>query len=43
MRILLENGEIIEIGTHKELMMKNGKYATMFKRQAENYAEEVAK
>lgn len=41
--ILLENGEIIEIGTHKELMMKNGKYATMFKRQAENYAEEVAK
>lgn len=35
--ILLENGEIAEIGTHAELLSKNGKYASMFRRQAENY------
>lgn len=41
--ILMENGEIAEIGTHKELISKNGKYATMFHRQAENYlGSEVA-
>lgn len=41
--ILMENGEIAEIGTHKELINKNGKYAAMFRRQAENYlGSEVA-
>lgn len=35
--ILLENGSIAEIGTHDELIAKNGKYADMFNRQAENY------
>lgn len=35
--LLMENGTIAEIGTHKELMEKNGKYADMFRRQAENY------
>lgn len=41
--ILLDHGEIIETGSHSELMEKNGKYAAMFRRQAENYAEEVAR
>lgn len=36
---LLENGEVAEVGTHRELMEKNGRYAEMFRRQAENYAE----
>lgn len=35
--LLMENGELAECGTHAELMAKNGKYATMFRRQAENY------
>ena len=35
--LLMDNGTIIESGTHRELMEKNGKYARMFKRQAENY------
>ncbi len=34
---MLENGEIIESGTHEELMAKNGKYAYMFRLQAEKY------
>ena len=36
---MLENGEVIESGTHKELMEQNGKYADMFRKQAENYKE----
>jgi len=35
--IMLENGEIIERGTHAELMELSGKYADMFKKQAKNY------
>lgn len=34
---LVDNGEIAECGTHKELMAMGGKYAEMFCRQAENY------
>lgn len=34
---LLENGQIIEHGTHKELMNLNGHYAEMFMHQSENY------
>lgn len=33
----LENGKIEEFGTHSELLKRNGKYARMFLRQAENY------
>ena len=42
--ILMENGRIAECGTHTELMKKDGKYAAMFRRQAENYlgSEEIA-
>lgn len=36
---MLEDGEVIESGTHQELMLQNGKYAEMFRRQALNYAE----
>jgi ATP-binding cassette subfamily B protein len=33
----MENGEIIETGTHSELMAARGKYYEMFTKQAENY------
>ncbi len=36
---LMENGTVIESGSHKELMKLDGKYATMFRHQAENYKE----
>lgn len=36
---LMDKGEIVESGTHKELITKNGLYAEMFRRQAENYTE----
>jgi len=36
---LMENGTVIESGSHNELMAMNGKYATMFRHQAENYKE----
>ena len=35
--LLMDKGEIAEYGTHTELLRKNGKYADMFRRQAENY------
>lgn len=34
---LLEQGRIIEQGSHEELLAMKGKYARMFKMQAENY------
>lgn len=34
---MFEHGEIVEHGTHKELMNHNGKYAEMFNKQAERY------
>ena len=36
---MLENGEIVESGSHDELMALNGKYAYMFNLQAEKYRE----
>ena len=35
--LLLDNGELVECGTHSELLKQNGKYAAMFKKQAESY------
>ena len=36
---MLEKGEVIESGSHTDLMEKNGKYADMFKKQAQNYID----
>ena len=36
---VMENGEIVESGSHFELMKMNGKYAYMFNLQAEKYRE----
>jgi ATP-binding cassette subfamily B protein len=36
----IENGEIVESGSHIELMKQNGKYAYMFNVQAEKYNDE---
>lgn len=35
--LLLDGGVLIESGTHDELMQKNGKYAEMYKLQAQKY------
>lgn len=37
---MLEQGRIVESGSHEELMKKNGKYAEMFRFQAGNYVGE---
>ena len=37
--VMIDGGEIIECGSHTELMAKGGKYADMFAKQAENYAK----
>ena len=36
---LFENGRIAEEGTHRELLLKNGKYADMWHKQADSYAD----
>ncbi len=38
---LMENGEITERGSHHELLIQNGKYADMWRKQAEKYKMEV--
>jgi ATP-binding cassette, subfamily B, bacterial len=35
--LVLENGFMEEIGSHEELLLKNGKYASLFKLQAKGY------
>ena len=37
--LMLENGRVIESGSHDELMEQNGKYAYMFRLQAEKYKD----
>ena len=39
---LLEDGRITEVGSHRELMERDGKYAEMFRLQAKNYIGEEA-
>lgn len=40
---LLENGSVVETGTHSELLSLNGKYADMWAKQSEQYKKGVAK
>ena len=40
---LLENGEVLEEGTHRELMTRRGLYADMYQKQAENYLADKTK
>lgn len=35
--LFLENGQILELGSHKELIAQNGKYAELFNLQAQGY------
>jgi ATP-binding cassette subfamily B protein len=35
--LVLENGELLELGTHEELLALNGRYAELFHLQAESY------
>ncbi|GHU36850.1 hypothetical protein FACS1894105_07940 [Clostridia bacterium] len=34
---VLENGRMVERGSHAELIERNGKYAELFEKQAEQY------
>ena len=34
---MLEQGEVVEYGSHKELLSQGGAYADMYMKQAENY------
>ena len=40
MVFMLEEGRIIEQGTHEQLMEQNGSYAQMYQMQAKNYQPE---
>lgn len=40
--IVLSDGDLVETGTHEQLMKANGHYATMFKAQAEWYEGSVS-
>lgn len=40
--VVLENGQVIEKGSHEELVKQGGTYATLFKLQARGYQERIA-
>jgi ABC-type multidrug transport system fused ATPase/permease subunit len=40
MILMMEQGEIIEQGSHRELMLQKGKYAALYTMQAKRYLEE---
>ena len=35
--LVLDKGELLEMGSHKELLQQNGKYAELFQLQAKGY------
>jgi ATP-binding cassette subfamily B protein len=35
--LVMEKGELLEIGSHQELLRKNGRYAELFALQAKGY------
>jgi ABC-type bacteriocin/lantibiotic exporter with double-glycine peptidase domain len=35
--VLVEHGQLLEIGSHEELLAKKGKYAELFRLQAKGY------
>jgi ATP-binding cassette, subfamily B, bacterial len=37
--LFLENGQMLEYGSHEELLAQNGKYAELFRLQARGYAD----
>jgi ATP-binding cassette subfamily B protein len=37
---VLEHGKVVELGSHDELMARNGRYRTMFDLQAERFSSE---
>ena len=37
---MFKDGEMAELGTHRELMDKNGEYAKMFRLQAQYYVDD---
>ncbi|MBQ5800645.1 MAG: ABC transporter ATP-binding protein, partial [Clostridia bacterium] len=39
--LVMENGELIEEGTHDALMKKNGRYALLFRTQAKHYVDNI--
>ena len=41
--LVMEDGRIVEVGSHRELMEKKGKYYTLFSTQAARYQEELTK
>ncbi len=38
--VVLEGGQVVEAGSHAELMARDGRYAALFRVQAERFAEE---
>src|SRR5262249_25298060 len=38
---VLEHGKVVELGSHDELMAKNGRYRTMFDLQAQRFGAET--
>jgi ATP-binding cassette subfamily B multidrug efflux pump len=39
--IVMENGKIVEEGTHLNLLRKKGRYAKLFKMQSDGYIQSI--